>query len=101
LKTGIRFGTLNVRSLYRSRSITTVTRELTRYKLDLVGTQESRWDRGCTVRPADYIFSMEKKLKSSNRSRVFVKHRLVSAVKGVDVVSDRMIYIYSSERSLV
>ena len=35
-----------VRSLYRAGSLATVTRELARYKLDLVGVQEVRWDRG-------------------------------------------------------
>jgi hypothetical protein len=55
-----------------------------------VGTQEGKWDKGCTLRAAGYIFSIERKLKSSNRSRMFVNHRLVSAVKRVDVVSDRM-----------
>ena len=38
----MRFGTWNVRSVYRSGSITTVVRELARYKLDLVGVQEVR-----------------------------------------------------------
>jgi len=92
-----------------SGTITTVTRELTRYKLDLVGTQEGRWDKGGTVRPAEYIFFCGKEIKLSNRSKMFVKHRLVSVVKRVEVVSDRMIYIYifiylfiySSERSLI
>jgi hypothetical protein len=32
-----RFGTWNVRSLYRAGSLKTVSRELARYKLDLVG----------------------------------------------------------------
>ena len=41
-------GTWNVRSLYRA--LTAVARELTRYKLDLVGVQEVRWDKGDTVR---------------------------------------------------
>jgi hypothetical protein len=36
---------------------------------------------------------MEKGLKSSNRSRIFVHHRLVSVVKRVEAVSDRMFYI--------
>jgi endonuclease/exonuclease/phosphatase family metal-dependent hydrolase len=36
----MRFGTWNVRSLYRSGSLTTVARELAGYKLDLVGVQE-------------------------------------------------------------
>ena len=31
-------------------------RELTRCKLDLVGVQEVRWDKGGTVRAEDYIF---------------------------------------------
>ena len=31
-------------------------RELVRYKLDLVGVQEVRWDKGGTVRAGDYNF---------------------------------------------
>ena len=52
----IRFGTWYVRGLCRSGSLTTVAREVARYKLDLVGVQEVRWDKGCTVRAGDYIF---------------------------------------------
>ena len=52
----MRFGTWNVRSLYRSGSRTAVTRELARYKLDLVGALEFRWDKGGTVRTGDYSF---------------------------------------------
>ena len=37
--------------------------ELARYKLDIVGEQEVRWDEGGTVRARDYNFSMEKKMK--------------------------------------
>jgi hypothetical protein len=36
----MRFGTWNVRSLYRSGSLMTVARELARCKLDLVGVQQ-------------------------------------------------------------
>jgi hypothetical protein len=50
------FGTWTVRSLYRSGSLRTVVRELARYKLDLVGVQEVRWDRGGTARAGDYTF---------------------------------------------
>jgi len=50
-----RFGTRNVRSQYRSGSLTTEARELARYKLDLVGVQEVRWDEGGTLRSGDYI----------------------------------------------
>jgi hypothetical protein len=54
----MRFGTWNVRSLYRSSSLKTVARELGKYKLHLllVGVQEVRWDKGGTERAEDYTF---------------------------------------------
>jgi hypothetical protein len=45
-KRDIFLGTWNVRSLYRAGSPTAAARELARYKLDLVGVQEVRWDKG-------------------------------------------------------
>ena len=56
-----RFGTWNVRSLYRAGSFMAAARGLARYKLDVVGVQEVRWYREGTVRAGDYNFSMEKK----------------------------------------
>jgi hypothetical protein len=41
-KMDMRFGTRNVGSLYRAGSLTTVAREIARYKLDLVEVQEVR-----------------------------------------------------------
>jgi hypothetical protein len=55
-KLALRFGTLNVRSLYRSFSLIRLTMELARYKLGLVGVQEVRWDKGGTVRAPGYNF---------------------------------------------
>jgi hypothetical protein len=52
----MRFGTWNVRSLYRSGSLTTVSGELEEYKLDLVGVQEVRWVKGGTEPAGDYTF---------------------------------------------
>jgi hypothetical protein len=49
------FGTRNVRSPYKSGSLTTVARELARCKLDLLGVQEVRWDNGGTLGAGDYI----------------------------------------------
>jgi len=49
------FGTWNDRSLYRAGSpITAAARELAMYKLDLVGVQEVRSDKGGTLRAGDY-----------------------------------------------
>jgi hypothetical protein len=42
------FGLWNVRSLYRAGSLMTVLRKLSKYKLDLVGVQEVRWEGGGT-----------------------------------------------------
>jgi exonuclease III len=50
------FGTWNVRSLYRSGSFKTVARELGKFKLDIVGVQEVRWDKGGTEWAEDYTF---------------------------------------------
>ena len=36
--------------------LTAAARELARYKLDSVGVQEVRWDKGGTGRAGDYIF---------------------------------------------
>jgi hypothetical protein len=52
----MRFGLWNVKSLYRSCSLTTVARELARYKLDLVSVRAVRWGKRGTVRAGDYIF---------------------------------------------
>ena len=55
----MRFGTWNVRSLYRAGSFTAAAaaRELAGYKLDLVSVQEVRWNEGGTVRDGDYSYS--------------------------------------------
>jgi hypothetical protein len=50
----MRFGTRKVRSVYRTGTMKTVARELG--KLDLVGVQKVRWEKGGTERAEDYIF---------------------------------------------
>jgi hypothetical protein len=51
----MRFGTWNVRSLYREGSLMTASRELARYELDLVGVQV-RWEGGGTEPAGEYTF---------------------------------------------
>ena len=55
----MRFGTWNVRSQCRAGSLT-AAREVAGYKLDLLGVQEIRWDKGGTVRTGDYNFFLWK-----------------------------------------
>ena len=52
----MKLGTWNVRYLYRVGSLKAAARELARYKLDVVGVQEVRWDKEGTVRAGDYYF---------------------------------------------
>jgi len=55
----MRVGTCNVRSLYRADSLTAAARELSKYKLELMGVQEVRWETGGTVPAGDYVFFYE------------------------------------------
>jgi hypothetical protein len=83
-----------------SGSLTTVVRELTRYKLGLVGVWEVRWDKGGRVRAGDYIFFYRQGNHHQQLgTRFLVHHRIVSAVKNVEFVSDRMSCV-GSERML-
>jgi exonuclease III len=89
----MRFGTWNVRSLYRIGSLTTVARELGKYKLDLVGVQEVRWEKGGTERAEDYTFFYGQGNGYHQLGTVFfVYKRVVSAVRRVEFVSDKMSY---------
>jgi hypothetical protein len=47
-------------------------RELARYKLDLVGMQEVRWDKEGTVKAGNYSFSMGKEMKIISWEQGFV-----------------------------
>ena len=68
----IKLGTWNVRSFYRAVSLNAAARELARYKLDVVGVQDVRWDKEGTVRAGDYNFCLrERKRESSTGNRFF------------------------------
>jgi hypothetical protein len=55
-KMDMRFGTWNVRSMYTAGLLGAVAEEISKYKLDLVGVREVRWDGGDTEPAGECTF---------------------------------------------
>jgi hypothetical protein len=72
----------------------TVSKELLKYKLDLVGVQEVTWDGGGTEPAGECTFFYGKGNENHELGTDFLMHKkILSAVKRVEFVSDRMSYI--------
>jgi hypothetical protein len=93
----MRFGTWTVMSLYRAGSLKTVSRGVGKCKLDLVGAQEIRLEKGVTERAEDYTFFCGEgnEDRQLGTDRFFHTQENVSAVSRVEFVSDRMLYVIS------
>jgi hypothetical protein len=55
--------------------------KLASYKLDSVGVQEVRWDKGGTVRARDYCFLLRKKKRKSEVNAGKTKYMVMSRVQ--------------------
>jgi exonuclease III len=71
-----------------------VPKELSKCRLDLVGGQEVTWEGGGTKPAREYTFFYGERIENHELGTVFFVHkRIISAVKRVEFVSDRMSYI--------
>jgi hypothetical protein len=90
----MRFGTRNVRSLCRAGSLMADAKEISECKLDLVAVWEVRWDTGATKPAGEYTFFFGKGNEDHESATGFFVHKtIISAVKRLKFVSDRMYII--------
>jgi hypothetical protein len=89
-----RFGIWNIRSMYSAGSLRTVAEQVSKYKLDLQGVQEVRWNGGGTESASQYTFCYGKGNQSNELGTGFFVHKtIISAATREEFVSDRMSYI--------
>jgi hypothetical protein len=81
--------------LYRAGFLITVPRELSKYKLDLVGVQEVRWEDDGTESVGEYTFLYTKQNENHEIGTGFlcIRESYQQLRRLVKFISDRMSYI--------
>jgi hypothetical protein len=89
----LRFGKWTINGLYRTCSLKTVPKEMSKYVSDLAGVQ-IRWDRSGTELADTYTFFCGMGNENLELGAgCFVHMRIISAVRSVQLVSNSMPYI--------
>ncbi|PSN46128.1 hypothetical protein C0J52_12067 [Blattella germanica] len=86
-------GTWNVRTLYSSRPLEILTRELDRTGLDIVALQESRWSGEGSQESGKFTLYYGGATKPEFGTGFLVRRNILSAIRDIKFVSDRISYI--------
>jgi hypothetical protein len=70
-KVDVRFGAWNVRSPHRADALRTVAKDISKYKLEFVGAQKVRWDKGGTEPVGEYTLFCGKGNENHELDTVF------------------------------
>jgi exonuclease III len=93
----MRFGTWDVRSLNRAGALMAAAKDISKYKLDLVGVQEVRWDGGGTEPAGGYTFFYGKRNENHELGTGFLVHkRIISPITEVAQSKARTIFARSN-----
>ncbi|XP_025423466.1 craniofacial development protein 2-like [Sipha flava] len=90
-KSALRFGTWNVRNLFKPGAVGTVVKEIERYKLGVVALQEMRWqDTGSMQISNTTLFFGACDGRRQAGSGFAVNNKLLTAVKSFKVINPRL-----------
>lgn len=91
----MRFGTWNIRTLYKPGSLQCVLKEINRYNVDIVGLQEIRWPGSGNLKSENMtvFFSGKNNGKHDNGVGFVIKSSVLRLVKKFELINDRICYI--------